>query len=63
MNAYVNPKVGIQFVQIGNDPRAAADLRNLDDALPREHGIRVRDQIILSGAIHSDNDAARIGYG
>ncbi|KAI5123394.1 hypothetical protein M0805_006102 [Coniferiporia weirii] len=33
-------QVGIQFVQIGNDPRATEALRELDDGLAKEYGIR-----------------------
>ncbi|RMZ88512.1 hypothetical protein DV736_g4264, partial [Chaetothyriales sp. CBS 134916] len=33
-------QVGIQFFQVGNEPEAAADLRELDDALSTQHGIR-----------------------
>lgn len=34
-------RLGIQFVQIGNDERAAEALRALDDDLQRTYGIRV----------------------
>ena len=33
-------QVGIQFFQVGREPEAAEDLRDLDDALSSEHGIR-----------------------
>ena len=33
-------QVGIQFFQVGREPEAADDLRDLDDALAGEHGIR-----------------------
>ncbi|RMD40339.1 hypothetical protein DV735_g4794, partial [Chaetothyriales sp. CBS 134920] len=33
-------QVGIQFFQVGDEPQAAADLRDLDDALSAQHGIR-----------------------
>ncbi|KII94638.1 hypothetical protein PLICRDRAFT_47663 [Plicaturopsis crispa FD-325 SS-3] len=33
-------QVGVQFVQIGNDPRATAYLRELDDVLSNSYGIR-----------------------
>lgn len=33
-------QVGIQFVQIGNDPKAAQALQELDDELATTHGIR-----------------------
>ena len=33
-------QVGIQFFQVGREPEAAEDLRDLDDALSGEHGIR-----------------------
>jgi uncharacterized protein YegL len=33
-------QVGIQFFQVGREPEAADDLRELDDALSGEHGIR-----------------------
>lgn len=32
-------KVGIQFVRIGNDPKAAAVLQGLDDNLKDKHGL------------------------
>jgi hypothetical protein len=35
-------QVGIQFVQIGTDPRATAFLKELDDDLQGAHDIRVR---------------------
>lgn len=34
-------QVGIQFVQIGDDQRAADALRELDENLSRDYGIRV----------------------
>ena len=34
-------KVGIQFVQIGNDKVATEFLKELDDALSGTHGVRV----------------------
>ena len=33
-------QIGIQFFQVGREPEAAEDLRDLDDALGAEHGIR-----------------------
>lgn len=33
-------QVGIQFFQVGREPEAADDLRELDDSLSGEHGIR-----------------------
>ncbi|EJD53671.1 hypothetical protein AURDEDRAFT_110460, partial [Auricularia subglabra TFB-10046 SS5] len=33
-------QIGIQFVQIGNDPEATAALRELDDELAKTHGVR-----------------------
>lgn len=33
-------QIGIQFFQVGHEPEAAEDLRDLDDALASEHGIR-----------------------
>lgn len=33
-------QVGIQFFQVGQDAEAAADLRDLDDVLAGEHGVR-----------------------
>jgi hypothetical protein len=33
-------QVGIQFFQVGNEPEAAEDLRDLDDALSEQKGIR-----------------------
>lgn len=32
---------GIQFVQIGDDPDAAEALKELDDQLGPDHGVRV----------------------
>ena len=34
-------QLGVQFVQIGNDPDATAALKELDDNLGPEHGVRV----------------------
>ncbi|KAI0036584.1 hypothetical protein K488DRAFT_40853 [Vararia minispora EC-137] len=34
--------VGVQFIQIGDDPGATAALKKLDDGLARIYGIRVR---------------------
>ena len=36
------PQVGIQFVQVGDDPRATEALRELDDDIAKDHGVRVR---------------------
>lgn len=33
-------QVGIQFFQVGNEPEAAEDLRDLDDALADQRGVR-----------------------
>ena len=33
-------QVGLQFFQIGNDPRATDALKSLDDDLTKKHGIR-----------------------
>lgn len=33
-------QVGVQFFQVGQEPAAAADLRELDDALADTHGVR-----------------------
>lgn len=33
-------QVGIQFVQVGDDPRATESLRELDDEIAKEYGIR-----------------------
>lgn len=33
-------QIGIQFVQIGNDPEATTALRELDDELAKTHGVR-----------------------
>lgn len=33
-------QVGIQFFQVGREPEAAEDLRDLDDALSEQHGVR-----------------------
>lgn len=33
-------QVGIQFFQVGNEPEAAEDLRDLDDALAEQEGVR-----------------------
>jgi gamma-glutamylcysteine synthetase len=35
-------QLGIQFVQIGNDPDATEALKELDDNLGPMHGVRVR---------------------
>lgn len=35
-----HPKLGIQFVQIGNNPKATEFLTELDDDLSRTHGVR-----------------------
>jgi hypothetical protein len=35
-------QIGIQFVQIGDDPKATDALRELDENLANVHGIRVR---------------------
>lgn len=37
---YPLSQVGIQFLQIGNDPEAREALQGLDDGLSSEHGIR-----------------------
>lgn len=37
---YPLSQVGIQFLQIGNDPEARETLQELDDGLSSEHGIR-----------------------
>lgn len=43
-------QVGIQFFQVGREPEAAEDLRDLDDALSGEHGIRdIVDTVPWSG--------------
>ena len=43
-------QVGIQFFQVGCEPEAAEDLRELDDALSSEHGIRdIVDTVPWSG--------------
>ncbi len=36
-------KLGIQFVQIGNDPDATQALKELDDHIGPTHGVRVRN--------------------
>lgn len=33
-------QIGIQFFQVGREPEAAEDLRDLDDALSEQHGVR-----------------------
>lgn len=33
-------QVGVQFFQVGNDPEAAVDLQELDDALADKRGVR-----------------------
>ena len=35
-------RLGIQFVQIGDDPDATEALKELDDELGPTHGVRVR---------------------
>lgn len=43
-------QVGIQFFQVGQEPDAAEDLRELDDALCGQHGIRdIVDTVPWSG--------------
>lgn len=37
---YPLSQVGIQFLQIGNDPEAREALQDLDDGLSSEHGVR-----------------------
>lgn len=52
-------QVGIQFVQVGADPKATRFLIKLDDALTNEHGIRdivdTTPSSALSGALSADN--------
>ena len=44
-------QVGIQFFQVGNEPEAADDLRDLDDALSGTHGVRdMVDTVPYSGS-------------
>ena len=38
-------QVGIQFVQVGGDPKAKEFLESLDDNLKREHNVRVCSSI------------------
>ena len=49
-NAIPARQLGIQFVQIGDDPEATAALKELDDGLEQKHGIqvcRVHDALAL----------------
>lgn len=47
---YPLSQVGIQFLQIGNDPEAREALQELDDGLSSEHGIRdMVDTVPFSG--------------
>ena len=41
-------QLGIQFLQIGNDPDATAALKELDDNLGPTHGVRVSDSVHYS---------------
>ena len=41
-NVHLLDQLGIQFVQIGDDPEATAALKELDDGLEQKHGIQVR---------------------
>ena len=41
-------QLGIQFVQIGDDPDATAALKELDDNLGPTHGVRVSNQVDYS---------------
>ena len=38
-------QLGIQFVQIGDDPNATAALKELDDNLGPAHGVRVSNYV------------------
>ncbi|KIR29410.1 hypothetical protein I307_01314 [Cryptococcus deuterogattii 99/473] len=47
---YPLSQVGIQFLQIGNDPEAREALQDLDDGLSSEHGVRdMVDTVPFSG--------------
>ncbi|EAL20866.1 hypothetical protein CNBE2270 [Cryptococcus deneoformans B-3501A] len=47
---YPLSQVGIQFLQIGNDPEAREALQELDDELSSEHGIRdMVDTVLFNG--------------
>lgn len=47
---YPLSQVGIQFLQIGNDPEAREALQELDDDLSSEHGIRdIVDTVPFNG--------------
>ncbi|KDQ21105.1 hypothetical protein BOTBODRAFT_27105 [Botryobasidium botryosum FD-172 SS1] len=39
-NHFPLPQVGLQFVQVGNNPEATKALKKLDDDIAQEHGIR-----------------------
>jgi len=41
-------QLGIQFVQIGDDPNATAALKELDDNLGPTHGVRVSNKVHYS---------------
>lgn len=41
--SYPRLQIGIQFIQIGDDKDATESLRELDDNLKGDHGVRVRD--------------------
>jgi hypothetical protein len=38
-------QLGIQFVQIGDDPDATAALKELDDDIGPTHGVRVSNHV------------------
>lgn len=40
--------LGIQFVQVGDDPDATRALQNLDNALANKYNIRVRDKSVCT---------------
>lgn len=41
-------QLGIQFVQIGDDPDATAALKELDDKLSPTHGVRVSNKLLFN---------------
>lgn len=57
-------QVGIQFVQIGDDPDATEALRELDDDLAGRHGCRdIVDTTPFSGAHLDGNTLSKILLG
>lgn len=60
-------QVGIQFFQVGQEPEAAEDLRELDDALSEQHGVRDMVDTVPwtgeDGQVLKDNDLLKVVLG